>query len=252
MEIVREVIEEELKNESKASFHAKKLGLEYMGFGRWGKNGKVTHRTLGDKVVPSRIFFDPGIDKAVATDNQTNNFTDDSDYDHLGPFARGHSKQNRQDTYDQDGPFARDENIEEELEIEENKARKPGDVWQRKNGLWSAKSQGHRIAHFANRRSAEDHAKKSDTKFHPDFGKSLVKKSKNESTKASTKTDKDKIKEEELKIEAEKHVHRYKKVGKSMYKQKCSCGKERVWKQGGSHGKVLWYYPSEKKSKWSY
>lgn len=52
MEIIREVINEELELESKASDDAKRQGLEYMSFGRWGKDGEVTHTTQGDKLVP--------------------------------------------------------------------------------------------------------------------------------------------------------------------------------------------------------
>lgn len=51
-EIIREVINEELELESQASDDAKKQGLEYMRFGRWGKDGKVTHSTQGGKLVP--------------------------------------------------------------------------------------------------------------------------------------------------------------------------------------------------------
>ena len=37
--------------ESGAYEEAKKLGLDYMGFGRYGKNGKVTHHSVQDKLV---------------------------------------------------------------------------------------------------------------------------------------------------------------------------------------------------------
>ena len=37
--------------ESQAAQEAKKLGLQYYGFGRYGKNGKVTHRSVHDKLV---------------------------------------------------------------------------------------------------------------------------------------------------------------------------------------------------------
>ncbi len=36
---------------TQASEEAKKLGLQYYGFGRYGKNGKVTHRSVHDKLV---------------------------------------------------------------------------------------------------------------------------------------------------------------------------------------------------------
>ena len=37
--------------ESNAAQEAKKLGLQYYGFGRYGRNGKVTHRSVHDKLV---------------------------------------------------------------------------------------------------------------------------------------------------------------------------------------------------------
>jgi hypothetical protein len=40
-----------VRMESKASEDAKKLGLDYMSFGRWGKNGKVTHKTKNGKLT---------------------------------------------------------------------------------------------------------------------------------------------------------------------------------------------------------
>lgn len=39
-------------DESGASDEAKKLGLDYLRFGRWGKDGKVTHITKNGKLVP--------------------------------------------------------------------------------------------------------------------------------------------------------------------------------------------------------
>lgn len=48
MEIIRETINEELANieeASQAAKDAKAQGLTNMGFGRWGKDGKVTHIT---------------------------------------------------------------------------------------------------------------------------------------------------------------------------------------------------------------
>jgi hypothetical protein len=41
-------IKEEALNESEASDKAKAMGLDYMKFGRYGKDGKVTHKTVGD------------------------------------------------------------------------------------------------------------------------------------------------------------------------------------------------------------
>lgn len=43
----------ELVDESAASDEANKLGLDYMSFGRWGKNGRVTHVSKNGKLVPA-------------------------------------------------------------------------------------------------------------------------------------------------------------------------------------------------------
>ena len=40
---------------SKASDAAKKMGLDYYGFGRYGKNGKVTHRSVHDSLTPVEL-----------------------------------------------------------------------------------------------------------------------------------------------------------------------------------------------------
>lgn len=55
-EQIRQRLREKLRRvnvrmESKASEDAKKLGLDYMSFGRWGKDGKVTHKTKNGKLV---------------------------------------------------------------------------------------------------------------------------------------------------------------------------------------------------------
>jgi hypothetical protein len=55
-ELIHEVIMETLKNESKASEEAKRLGLEKKpGFGAYGPPGKpdITHLSRGDKLVPT-------------------------------------------------------------------------------------------------------------------------------------------------------------------------------------------------------
>lgn len=66
MEIVREIIEEEMLGEVEpgqrraalgwGAGHAKeeadKLGLEYYGFGRYGKNGRTTHHSVDGKLEP--------------------------------------------------------------------------------------------------------------------------------------------------------------------------------------------------------
>jgi hypothetical protein len=52
VQLIREVVEKELQTESKVSDEAKRQGLEYFGFGRYGKNGKVTHQADNDRLVP--------------------------------------------------------------------------------------------------------------------------------------------------------------------------------------------------------
>jgi hypothetical protein len=59
VDIIRKVVNEQLELESQASDAAKQQGLEYMAFGRWGKDGKVTHTTQGGKLVPLKTM-DPG------------------------------------------------------------------------------------------------------------------------------------------------------------------------------------------------
>ena len=49
--------------DSAASEAAKKLGLQYFGFGRYGKQGKVTHRSVHDKLVevPKESIKEPNV-----------------------------------------------------------------------------------------------------------------------------------------------------------------------------------------------
>jgi predicted ABC-type ATPase len=48
--------------ESRSSDEANSLGLEYYGFGRYGKNGKVTHRSVNDKlVVVDKVLKKPNV-----------------------------------------------------------------------------------------------------------------------------------------------------------------------------------------------
>ena len=49
--------------ESAASDKAKALGLDYMKFGRYGKDGKVTHKTSGDNLVKEGKDDEPTDDK---------------------------------------------------------------------------------------------------------------------------------------------------------------------------------------------
>ena len=41
--------------DSKASEEARQLGLDYFGFGRYGKDNKVTHRSIHDKLQPVQV-----------------------------------------------------------------------------------------------------------------------------------------------------------------------------------------------------
>jgi hypothetical protein len=50
MQLLNEVFDPEDLDESKASEEAERLGLTYMSFGRYGKNGKVTHKSVGGKL----------------------------------------------------------------------------------------------------------------------------------------------------------------------------------------------------------
>lgn len=43
----------EMIDESEASDEARRLGLDYLKFGRWGQDGKVTHVTKNGKLVPA-------------------------------------------------------------------------------------------------------------------------------------------------------------------------------------------------------
>jgi hypothetical protein len=49
--------------ESNAAEEAKKLGLQYYGFGRYGQNGEVTHRSVHDKLVEIRKQVKENIDE---------------------------------------------------------------------------------------------------------------------------------------------------------------------------------------------
>jgi hypothetical protein len=59
-EIIREVLREEVTLESKASEDAKRQGLEYFGFGRYGTDMKVTHISQNGKLVPKKDFSSTG------------------------------------------------------------------------------------------------------------------------------------------------------------------------------------------------
>jgi hypothetical protein len=55
---------------SAVASRARKLGLTSHGYGRWGKNGRITHRTAGNKLVEvkdskhNRVMTREGRDKA--------------------------------------------------------------------------------------------------------------------------------------------------------------------------------------------
>lgn len=49
---------------SKAAQRAQQMGLDYLEFGRWGKDGKVTHKSQGDTIVP----IDPAVDQSEPED----------------------------------------------------------------------------------------------------------------------------------------------------------------------------------------
>ena len=40
------------EEKSKAAEEAKRMGLEDLSFGRWGRDGQVTHKTVGDHLLP--------------------------------------------------------------------------------------------------------------------------------------------------------------------------------------------------------
>jgi len=49
---LRDMVREMVDEESKVAKQAKAQGLEYLGFGRWGKDGKMTHTTTNGKLIP--------------------------------------------------------------------------------------------------------------------------------------------------------------------------------------------------------
>jgi len=66
---------------SKASDEAKKLGLDYYGFGRYGKQGKVTYRSVHDRLTPVELDkpkINEEFESMLHEENKTKYFTDDS------------------------------------------------------------------------------------------------------------------------------------------------------------------------------
>ena len=51
-DLLESIEEDESNGESEASKKAKEMGLDYMRFGRYGKDGKVTHISQGGQLVP--------------------------------------------------------------------------------------------------------------------------------------------------------------------------------------------------------
>ena len=66
---------------SKASDEAKKLGLDYYGFGRYGKQGKVTYRSVHDRLTPVELEkpkINEEFELMLHEENKTKYFTDDN------------------------------------------------------------------------------------------------------------------------------------------------------------------------------
>lgn len=69
-ELIRKIIQEELSimdEESQAAKDAKAQGLTSMGFGRWGKDGKVTHKTDRGRLTPVQSDKDVGLRPGTTT-----------------------------------------------------------------------------------------------------------------------------------------------------------------------------------------
>ena len=54
-DLFRQVVNEIIDEDSKVAQAAKAKGLEYMKFGRWGKNGKVTHISKDGQLVQTGV-----------------------------------------------------------------------------------------------------------------------------------------------------------------------------------------------------
>jgi dephospho-CoA kinase len=64
---------------SKASDEAKKLGLDYYGFGRYGKQGKVTYRSVHDRLTPVELEkpkINEEFESMLSEENKTKYLTD--------------------------------------------------------------------------------------------------------------------------------------------------------------------------------
>ena len=66
---------------SKASDEAKKLGLDYYGFGRYGKQGKVTYRSVPDRLTPVELEkpkINEEFELMLQEEKKSKYFTDDN------------------------------------------------------------------------------------------------------------------------------------------------------------------------------
>jgi hypothetical protein len=66
---------------SKASDEAKKLGLDYYGFGRYGKQGKVTYRSVHDRLTPVELEkpkINEEFELMLQEEKKSKYFTDDN------------------------------------------------------------------------------------------------------------------------------------------------------------------------------
>ena len=66
---------------SKASDEAKKMGLDYYGFGRYGKQGKVTYRSVHDRLTPVELEkpkINEEFELMLHEEKKSKYFTDDS------------------------------------------------------------------------------------------------------------------------------------------------------------------------------
>ena len=67
--------------ESGAANEAKEMGLQYYGFGRYGRNGKVTHRSVHDRLVEVQKYQQDTPDVPVSGSSMKKN--KDSDFDKI-------------------------------------------------------------------------------------------------------------------------------------------------------------------------
>lgn len=75
--------EQKLREESDASKQAKKLGLTYYGFGRYGKDGETTHKSINGKLtkVPEDNFDYTTMQRIAAKIPGTKSHKKEKDFD---------------------------------------------------------------------------------------------------------------------------------------------------------------------------